>query len=68
MSATDDDHELLNGMPLTEIVHGTALEKAAPYRAFAEVWARELEAERWRCPVRHVYFPVTVTIRGRTTG
>lgn len=39
MSATDDDHELLNGMPLTEIVHGTALEKAAPYRAFAEVWA-----------------------------
>lgn len=68
MSATDDDHELLNGVPLTEIVHGTALEKAAPYRAFAEVWARELEAERRRNQACHVYFPFTVTIRGRTTG
>lgn len=67
MSAPDD--ELLNGTPLMEIVHGTTtLKNAAPYREIAELWARELEAERRRnqvCPV-HILVPFSVTIRGRT--
>jgi len=69
MSAPDDN-DLLNGIPLTEIVHGTTLEKAAPYREIADLWARGLAAERRRnqaCPV-HVLVPFTITLRGRTIG